>query len=215
MLSAQEAQLTPAQRCEFYEALMHYAFDQEIPHFDSLIMRCLFNAFKINVDNNIRKLARHHAAVENGKKGGGQPGNINACKSEEKRAKKRANDENKTTISLSSSSSSSLSSSLSSTSSLSLCVCKGEDTHTQTNAQTQDQKKSSNETSLMHLPQKSLQERNIAFYNSLLPYIKKYGTDRIRKFYDYWVELSADKSRMRFEQEQNWILESRLARWKD
>ena len=66
MLSAQEAQLTPAQRCEFYEALMHYVYYQEMPHFDSLIMRCLFSAFKINVDNNIRKLARHRAAVENG-----------------------------------------------------------------------------------------------------------------------------------------------------
>ena len=40
---------------------------------------------------------------------------------------------------------------------------------------------------------KTLQERNVDFYQSLLPYISTYGVDRIRKFYEYWVEPTRDK----------------------
>ena len=62
---------------------------------------------------------------------------------------------------------------------------------------------------------KTIQERNINFYKSLLPYIPKYGLDRIRKFYEYWVEPTQDRRLLRFEQEANWNLEARLNRWKD
>lgn len=51
------------------------------------------------------------------------------------------------------------------------------------------------------------------FYQELVPYVKTYGREMIREFYDYWSETNKSKSRMRFEGESTWDLNRRLQRW--
>ena len=59
----------------------------------------------------------------------------------------------------------------------------------------------------------SIDDRNKIFYNSLVPYVDKYGTDAIQSFYDFWIEEDATKKFMKFELERTWNLEYRLERW--
>ena len=94
MLSAKEAQFTPAQRCEFYEGMLNYVCNGKFPEFNSSIMRCLFTAFKANLDSNIGKLARHRAAVENGKRGAAKRYGANNCKSDNNLANDLAKNQN-------------------------------------------------------------------------------------------------------------------------
>ena len=208
MLSAKEAQLSPAQRCEFYEALMSYVFYQETPNFDSVIMRCLFTAFKVSIDNNLRKLARHRAAVENGKKGAAKRYSVNNCKSNNNLANDLAKNQNVASISNSNSNSNS--------NSVSVCVSTLENTHTQTNTQTDTEREKNNtvEERETFTATKTIQERNMDFYKSLLPFIPKYGLQHISKFYEYWGEPTQDRRFLRFEKEVNWNLQARLNRWK-
>lgn len=56
-------------------------------------------------------------------------------------------------------------------------------------------------------------ERRKAFYESLIPFVKIYGKDMIRNFYDYWSEMNKSKSSMRWEGEKTWELERRLEYW--
>ena len=56
-------------------------------------------------------------------------------------------------------------------------------------------------------------KRMANFYNSLVPYVKAYGKEMVRHFYDYWSETNKSGSRMRFEQEPTWVLEKRLEYW--
>ena len=56
-------------------------------------------------------------------------------------------------------------------------------------------------------------ERRQVFYQSLIPYVQRYGKDMIRHFYDYWSEMNKSKSRMRWEGEKTWELERRLEYW--
>ena len=56
-------------------------------------------------------------------------------------------------------------------------------------------------------------ERRTKFYQSLIPYVQRYGKDMIRQFYDYWSEMNKSKSRMRWEGEKTWELERRLEYW--
>ena len=57
------------------------------------------------------------------------------------------------------------------------------------------------------------EKRRANFYNSLIPYVKIYGKEMVRAFYDYWSELNKSGSKMRWEQQQTWELERRLATW--
>lgn len=56
-------------------------------------------------------------------------------------------------------------------------------------------------------------ERKKIFYNSLVPYVQKYGREMVREFYDYWSEANPSGKKMRFEMQKTWDLNLRLARW--
>lgn len=51
------------------------------------------------------------------------------------------------------------------------------------------------------------------FYDSLVPYMEKYGKKMIRRFYDYWTEPTRSGKKLRFELERTWSLQRRLATW--
>ena len=216
MLSAKEAQFTPAQRCEFYEALLNYVCNGKLPEFNSAIMRCLFTAFKANIDNNIRKLAKHRIAVENGKKGAAKRYSANGCKSNNNLANGLAKNQNDASIypSPSSSPSSSPSPSPSSSPSVSVCSSSPEHTHIQTQTQMESEGNSSEIVRETFTVPKTIKERNLDFYKSLLAYIPKFGLEHISKFYEYWGEPTQDRLFLRFEKESNWNLEARLNRWR-
>ena len=55
--------------------------------------------------------------------------------------------------------------------------------------------------------------RRKEFYNSLIPYVERYGKEMVREFYDYWSELSPSGSKMKWEQQKTWELNRRLAYW--
>lgn len=62
-----------------------------------------------------------------------------------------------------------------------------------------------------------IEERQRAFYDSLIPFVGQYGKSMIRAFYDYWTEPDRaidSRKKMRFEKEKTWSLEKRLDRWK-
>lgn len=56
-------------------------------------------------------------------------------------------------------------------------------------------------------------KRREKFYNSLVPYVERYGKEMIRAFYDWWSELNKSETKMRFETEKTWELAKRLATW--
>ena len=59
-----------------------------------------------------------------------------------------------------------------------------------------------------------LEDRQKSFYDSLIPFVAKYGREMIRDFYNYWSEPDrAAKPKMRFEKEKTWSLERRLETW--
>ena len=58
-----------------------------------------------------------------------------------------------------------------------------------------------------------LEGRKEDFYNTLIPFVAKYGKEMVREFFDYWTEPNKSHSRMRFELEQTWDLSRRLALW--
>lgn len=55
--------------------------------------------------------------------------------------------------------------------------------------------------------------RKDSFYQSLVPYVKKYPKEMIRAFFDYWSELNKSETKMRYELEKTWELPKRLAIW--
>ena len=56
-------------------------------------------------------------------------------------------------------------------------------------------------------------KRQKEFYNSLRPYVERYGKDMIRAFYDYWTEPNRSGSKMKFELQRTWDLALRLGTW--
>lgn len=67
-------------------------------------------------------------------------------------------------------------------------------------------KKKEKETELVDL-------RKQKFYDSLIPYVQRYGKRMVREFYNYWSELNKSRTRMKFEYEKTWELERRLTTW--
>lgn len=55
--------------------------------------------------------------------------------------------------------------------------------------------------------------RKDKFYQSLVPYVAKYGKDMVRAFYDYWTEKTYGGRKMRFEKQQAFEISKRLATW--
>ena len=56
-------------------------------------------------------------------------------------------------------------------------------------------------------------KRKDSFYQSLVPYVERYGKDMIRAFFDYWSELNKSETKMRFETNPTWEVAKRLATW--
>ena len=59
------------------------------------------------------------------------------------------------------------------------------------------------------------QKRMKDFYNTLAPYVKVYGKEMIRKFYDYWSEVNKSGTKMNWELRKTWVLKMRLKTWAD
>lgn len=59
------------------------------------------------------------------------------------------------------------------------------------------------------------QKRMEDFYNTLAPYVKVYGKEMIRKFYDYWSEVNKSGTKMNWELRKTWVLKMRLKTWAD
>lgn len=55
--------------------------------------------------------------------------------------------------------------------------------------------------------------RKQRFYDSLIPYVEKYGAAMIREFFDYWSEMNKSCTKMRYEQQPTWETDRRLATW--
>lgn len=61
--------------------------------------------------------------------------------------------------------------------------------------------------------QEKMKSRDLLFYKTLAPYVDQYGKELLRNFYNYWKEPNKSKTKMKFELESTWDLESRLSRW--
>lgn len=61
--------------------------------------------------------------------------------------------------------------------------------------------------------EEEMKSRERIFYNVLIPFVKTYGREMIREFFDYWSEPNKSHSKMRFEQERTWDLARRLQTW--
>lgn len=51
------------------------------------------------------------------------------------------------------------------------------------------------------------------FFDSLIPFLGKYGKETLRAFYDYWSELNKSKTKMRWQMEKTWETERRIEYW--
>ena len=56
-------------------------------------------------------------------------------------------------------------------------------------------------------------KRKEEFYNSLIPYVDRYGKDMVRDFFDYWSEMNKSRTKMRYEKQETWEVALRLATW--
>ena len=61
--------------------------------------------------------------------------------------------------------------------------------------------------------EEEMKSREREFYSVLVPFVKTYGREMIREFFDYWSEPNKSHSKMRFEQERTWDLSRRLQTW--
>ena len=62
-------------------------------------------------------------------------------------------------------------------------------------------------------PLELLEGRKKEFYDSLVPYVEKYGKQMIRDFFNYWTEANKSRTKMRFELQKTWETSRRLATW--
>ena len=58
-----------------------------------------------------------------------------------------------------------------------------------------------------------LKIREEKFYKECAEYVGQYPKDMIREFYDYWTEQNKSGTKMRFELQNTWALNLRIAKW--
>ncbi len=51
------------------------------------------------------------------------------------------------------------------------------------------------------------------FYQSLTPFVKEFGKETIRDFYDYWSEPNKSKTKITYQLQKTWDTKRRLKRW--
>ena len=56
-------------------------------------------------------------------------------------------------------------------------------------------------------------KRKEEFYQTLVPFVGKYGREMIRAFFEYWSELNKPGTKMRCEMQKTWEVNLRLATW--
>lgn len=61
----------------------------------------------------------------------------------------------------------------------------------------------------------TFEQREKDFMESLIPYIKPYGKEMLRAFYDYWTEKNPNGKKMRFEMQKVFDVSKRLATWQN
>lgn len=58
-----------------------------------------------------------------------------------------------------------------------------------------------------------LDSRKLEFKKTLIPYLEKYGKDMLKDFFLYWNENNQTNTKLKFELEKTWSVESRLNTW--
>lgn len=67
---------------------------------------------------------------------------------------------------------------------------------------------------LVGTPNGTVESRKKDFYNSLIPYVEKYGKQVVRDFYNYWSETKGENGKkMRCEMQPTFQIANRLATW--
>ncbi len=61
--------------------------------------------------------------------------------------------------------------------------------------------------------EKTLKERKIEFRNTIIPFKEDYEDSTLIAFYNHWTEKEINKEKMRFEYQQFWEIDKRLASW--
>lgn len=63
--------------------------------------------------------------------------------------------------------------------------------------------------------QETIEQRKLAFAESLKEYLEVYGKNMLNEFYAYWTEQTQNKNpKLKFELENTWSVSRRLALWK-
>ena len=62
-------------------------------------------------------------------------------------------------------------------------------------------------------PEQILEVRKKEFYATLVPFLKQYGKEMLRDFYEYWTEPNKSKSLFKQEMQKTWDLSMRLNTW--
>ncbi|CAB5218532.1 hypothetical protein UFOVP211_30 [uncultured Caudovirales phage] len=64
------------------------------------------------------------------------------------------------------------------------------------------------------IKQGTIEQRKLAFADSLKPFVEKYGREFMNDFYYYWTESTLDKKKLKFEMQKTFSVEHRLRTWK-
>jgi len=75
------------------------------------------------------------------------------------------------------------------------------------------QDNSISDNSIIDNKENNIKDRESKFYEELKPYVREYGSEMIRSFYDYWSEPNKSKSKMKFELKTTWDTSRRLKTW--
>ena len=178
------------EKLAIYEALTDYAFLGIEPTDLTPICKIIWKLIKPNIDSSIR---RYDACVNNGKKGaeygslGGRPKNKKATK---KTPEETPEETPKKPLN------------------------KNKNKNKDKNKDKNNKKEIlSNESIKKNAASAATLKRKEDFYHSLFPYADKYGKEMLRSFFDYWSEMNASQTKMRFEKQPTWELSKRLATW--
>ena len=172
------------EKLAIYEALTDYAFLGIEPTDLTPICKIIWKLVKPNIDSSIK---RYDACVNNGKKGA-EYGSLGGRPKNKKATKKTPEETPEETPKKP------------------LNKNKNKD---------KNNKKEilSNESIKKNAASAATLKRKEDFYHSLFPYADKYGKEMLRSFFDYWSEMNASQTKMRFEKQPTWELSKRLATW--
>lgn len=61
--------------------------------------------------------------------------------------------------------------------------------------------------------EKEREARAKVFYDTLVPFVKQYGKEMLREFYNYWSEWNRSMTKMKWELQETWEVSKRLSTW--